>query len=272
MDLLAWGTSAHQVQADANNKYYFPWHYTNYGAVNSTYNTYGYGPSINIGNGNLTDAGGILDWGVSNAIANGGNQIGKWRTLTADEWEYIFNNTSRTDLRYCFARITGVKWRDGYDYLVADNANVNGMILFPDSYIHPTTEGVPAISNANNPRRYFLHSVGQPWRPLGRSSCPLAVFEKPIVSISGMQMLCMKIMKTIEIRTTGAVIGQLQNTTNILHELFGSITDIFGQIMDTTNQMKIIGMMATPSSDIISIIGDGILTAIAATPSASCRI
>ena len=31
------------------------------------------------------------DWGVHNAISNGGNKAGLWRTLTKDEWDYIIN-------------------------------------------------------------------------------------------------------------------------------------------------------------------------------------
>ena len=34
-------------------------------------------------------AGTNSDWGVYNAISNGGNKAGLWRTLTIEEWQYI---------------------------------------------------------------------------------------------------------------------------------------------------------------------------------------
>lgn len=33
-----------------------------------------------------------FDWGVYNAISNGGNIPGLWRTLTSEEWTYLLNN------------------------------------------------------------------------------------------------------------------------------------------------------------------------------------
>lgn len=56
------------------------------------------------------------DWGVYNAISNGGNQPGLWRTLTSDEWEYVIK--SREGSRFCKATVNGVK----------------GLILIPDGW------------------------------------------------------------------------------------------------------------------------------------------
>ena len=56
------------------------------------------------------------DWGVYNAISNGGNQPGLWRTLTRDEWEYVING--REGSRWCTAIVNGVK----------------GAILIPDGW------------------------------------------------------------------------------------------------------------------------------------------
>lgn len=36
----------------------------------------------------------FTDWGV-NAISNGGNTVNLWRTLTKDEWVYLFNNHTK---------------------------------------------------------------------------------------------------------------------------------------------------------------------------------
>ena len=42
-------------------------------------------------------AGTEYDWGVHNAIANGGNEAGLWRTLTLKEWTYLLNERPNAD-------------------------------------------------------------------------------------------------------------------------------------------------------------------------------
>ena len=55
------------------------------------------------------------DWGHYNAISNGGDEAGMWRTPTSDEWDYLMNT------------------RSGYSYVHAkiDNTTL-GLIVFPD--------------------------------------------------------------------------------------------------------------------------------------------
>lgn len=62
------------------------------------------------------------DWGVYNKISNGGNEAGLWRTLTDEEWQYIF--LKRKDAEYLFGlgRVNGV----------------NGLIILPDDWNTPT--------------------------------------------------------------------------------------------------------------------------------------
>jgi hypothetical protein len=68
--------------------------------------------------GNLT---GNTDWGY-NAISNGGNtENSGWRTLTKDEWNYLFDSRSNAASKYGHGSINGV----------------NGMILLPDSWTLP---------------------------------------------------------------------------------------------------------------------------------------
>ena len=64
------------------------------------------------------------DWGVFNAISNGGNEPGLWRTLTKDHFEYLLN--SRGDNKWVRACVHGV----------------NGIILQPDEWIGST----PSVS------------------------------------------------------------------------------------------------------------------------------
>lgn len=85
MDLFGWGTSGwnngatcyqpwdHQTAQGDNNKYYF----RQDAAVN------------------MLDADGYenADWGISNAISNGGNAPYIWRVLTDVEWNYLATNS-----------------------------------------------------------------------------------------------------------------------------------------------------------------------------------
>ena len=68
--------------------------------------------------GNLT---GNADWGY-NAISNGGNTENcGWRTLTRDEWIYLFSGRPNAASKYGHGSINGI----------------NGMILLPDSWTLP---------------------------------------------------------------------------------------------------------------------------------------
>ena len=104
-NLFGWGTSGYNHGAVC----YQPW---NTSTTNSDYYAYG-GATYN-----LYDQTGKADWGY-NAISNGGNQTNQWRTLTAAEWEYVFNTRSTASgIRYAKAKVN----------------NVNGVILLPDDW------------------------------------------------------------------------------------------------------------------------------------------
>ena len=95
IDLFGWGTSGY------NGKN--PW-------MTSTTNT-------DYGNGERDIAGTNYDWGVYNIISNGGGK--SWRTLTNDEWVYVFNKRrTNSGIRYAKATVNGV----------------NGVILLPDNW------------------------------------------------------------------------------------------------------------------------------------------
>lgn len=105
IDLFGWGTSGNNHGAIA----YQPWSTS---SNDSDY--FAYGSSAN----NLYDQSGTADWGY-NAISNGGNQANLWRSLTQEEWKYIFNSRSTpSGIRYAKARVHGV----------------NGIILVPDNW------------------------------------------------------------------------------------------------------------------------------------------
>ena len=55
---------------------------------------------------NLTGKYANADWGVYNAISNGGDQPGLWRTLTNEEWQYLYQeyrwSIGTIDKVFCF--------------------------------------------------------------------------------------------------------------------------------------------------------------------------
>ena len=76
IDLFGWGTSGWESGANE----YQPWA--------SSFEDTDYWPGGAATN-SLVGACANADWGVYNAIANGGNRVGLWRTLTNVEWRYL---------------------------------------------------------------------------------------------------------------------------------------------------------------------------------------
>ncbi len=62
----------------------------------------------------------FIDWG-NNAITNGGNVPGQWRTLTADEWDYVIRLRDKAAMLFSLGKVAGVK----------------GLILLPDEWTLP---------------------------------------------------------------------------------------------------------------------------------------
>ena len=103
--LFGWGTSGWE----SGNTYYHPW---DSDKSNGTL----YGPP---GENNLTGAYANCDWG-HNPVSNGGDLPNQWRTLTQEEWDYVFNTRSTiySGIRYAKAQVNGV----------------NGVVLLPDNW------------------------------------------------------------------------------------------------------------------------------------------
>ena len=137
IDLFGWGTSGW----NNGNVYYHPYDYlhtlNNYGYGNPD-NGYGYGPTDGVSyqfdlKGEFAKA----DWGVYNVISNGGNQTNQWRILTQEEWNYLF--TERVT-----STVNGVQ---NARFAWAKVNNALGMILFPDTYVHPSGVTIPLAIN-----------------------------------------------------------------------------------------------------------------------------
>ena len=133
-DLFGWGTSGW----DNGNLYYQPYDVESFWDSNAGY---GYGPTDGTNyNYNLTGDYANADWGVYNAILNGGNVSHQWRTLTRDEWNYMLNTrTTASGIRYSKAQVFGV----------------NGVVLLPDDW----DESIYALNYCNNTDTPFNSNV-----------------------------------------------------------------------------------------------------------------
>lgn len=124
IDLFGWGTSGWNSGAAC----YQPW--------SSSVANNDYYPGADSEN-NLTGPFAFADWGIYNAIRNGGNTPNRWRVLTKDEYNYLCLNRKAStvngtaDTRYTKAVVNGM----------------NGLILFPDEYNHPQTVAAPVNIN-----------------------------------------------------------------------------------------------------------------------------
>ena len=108
IDLFGWGTSGWNSGANA----YQPW------SRSPSYSYYYPGGDYT---NNLTGSYANADWGVYNAVVNGGNQTGLWRTLTGEEWGYLINTRTDASSKKALASIDGI----------------NGLVLLPDNWTLP---------------------------------------------------------------------------------------------------------------------------------------
>jgi hypothetical protein len=105
-----------------------------------------FGISTSINNNDYI--GSFVDWGTNN-ITNGGG-ANHWSTPSTDAWQYIFNTRSTSTVngtanaRFARGQICGV----------------NGVILFPNRYTHPTDVAQPVdINDDNNYIEWGTHNV-----------------------------------------------------------------------------------------------------------------
>ena len=125
IDLFGWGTSGFNHGAIS----YQPWSISE---TSSDYYAYGSQTS------NLYDQTGQADWGY-NTISNGGNQLNLWRTLTLDEWYYVFySRNTLSNIRFAKAQVNGI----------------NGIILLPDNW-----NSSYSISNYNMKEAAFESNI-----------------------------------------------------------------------------------------------------------------
>ena len=143
IDLFGWGSTGNTPPStDTYYQKYQPWATSN-SKVNTTYNQYGYGPSTNSSDPNLSVSNGS-DWGA-NAISNAGNEPGKWRTLTGGEenngeWDYLLE---KRNMLHGKPRYTE---RMGSTGVNIDGDTYYGMFIYPDDY-NGTVVGADATTD-----------------------------------------------------------------------------------------------------------------------------
>ena len=126
-DLFGWATSGY----NHGSIFFQPWSTSQDNSGYYAYGLYSY---------NLYDQTGQADWGY-NAVINGGNcENDEWRTLTKDEWYYVFHNRiTESDIRYAKAKINGV----------------NGVILLPDNWSQTTYY----LNNVNSRTAFYNSNI-----------------------------------------------------------------------------------------------------------------
>ena len=136
---FGWATSGYRNTADGKNIHYMPYDLV-FENNSTTYPSTGYGPQTAHDNGGLYVENREYDWGVHNAIANGGDRAGEWRCLTMYEWQYVIKSRAHySDLR-SICTVDGVL----------------GMVLMPDDYDFITPRGE---YTAEEFRRYELYGA-----------------------------------------------------------------------------------------------------------------
>lgn len=84
--------------------------------------------SLQYVSGEYDIAGTQYDWGVHNAISNGGNKVGQWRCMSYDEWSYLFNYREQAKTKRALATIQTVG---------LDGGDMHGLLLLPDKWVLP---------------------------------------------------------------------------------------------------------------------------------------
>ena len=142
MDLFAWGTSGW----DNGDQCYQPYSSLGTGDYGDPYLTYYYVGGTTYWQISLVPPlFANADWGVYNAISNGGNTPNSWRVDTSNEWGYLIN--SRRNYRYTLVSLK-VGGAAGNHYSVvngtesciinSEHNEIRSLIIFPDGFTWPT--------------------------------------------------------------------------------------------------------------------------------------
>lgn len=147
------------------------WEYTQY--ADATYNYYGYGPSSNMTDRNLTGTSANYDWGVYNAISNAGNQAGLWRTLSSAEWDYLFNTRKNAPFLWSRGTVNGVV----------------GVIILPDNFKKPSDISWTYQANNNWTTNTYTTEQWATLEALGAVFLPASGLRRGAVDVINVQVV-----------------------------------------------------------------------------------
>lgn len=158
IDLFCWATSGYHDSNDIYNTRYYPYSYDT-STISRQYNWWGYGPSLNMPDTNLVGTSANYDWGVYNAISNGGNTSGMWRTLSYEECDYLIRYRTDAAQKWGLGTVNGVY----------------GAFLLPDDWTLPQGLTFSAGRNSNNSYTVaewaMMESMGAVFLPSGLNRC-----------------------------------------------------------------------------------------------------
>lgn len=150
IDLFGWATSGW----NNNNHYYHPYDYESTGWTVDGYG-YGYWDGV-YANYSMTGDYINCDWGVYNAISNGGNETGAWRTLNSSEWYYLLSNRENATYKRSKAKV----------------GETEGYVLLPDAWIQPSDVNFTAnaadfeTNNYDNAQWAIMENAGAVFFPM----------------------------------------------------------------------------------------------------------
>lgn len=162
IDLFGWATSGNSASGTAYQPY-----------VTGSTST-DFGPSIESGEWTAANS----DWGVVNSASLGSG----WRTLTKDEWVYLFKTRTNAATLRTFATVNGVTglilMPDGYDYnhsgLTITTANFTSNTLtttqWENNYESEGCVFLPAAGYRNNTYVSLVGTHGRYWSSTSKSS------------------------------------------------------------------------------------------------------
>ena len=103
-------------------------------------------------------AGTNYDWGVYNAISNGGNKPGLWRTPTREEYSYMLKNRANAEKLWSRCEVNGI---DGFIFLPDDWTLPAGITFTPKAHYYDNVYTIEQWTQLENNGAIFIPKEGR---------------------------------------------------------------------------------------------------------------
>jgi|GEM_PF-1147793 len=110
------------------------------------------------GDGTSDIAGTNYDWGVYNAISNGGNKPGLWRTPTREEYSYMLKNRANAEKLWSRGEVNGI---DGFIFLPDDWTLPAGITFTPKAHYYDNVYTIEQWTQLENNGAIFIPKEGR---------------------------------------------------------------------------------------------------------------